>query len=124
LRVSARLFSTRATSGPAGYTGFEHPYIGIVLAGYSNGLRPAPVRINGRPQRLLEVGMNSSFVSLDAADQTGDEVVLLGDDLSAEEVAAALGCRPHEVHCRYAALGIRQYRTAVRGAVARVSASG
>jgi alanine racemase len=70
------------------------------------------VLINGRPQRLLEVGMNTSFVSVDAGDKPGDEVVLLGDGLSEATLAAHFGCREHEVLCRYTSMGPRQYVTA------------
>lgn len=109
VRVSTRLVGVRDTRGPAGYTGFSHPRIGIILAGYANGLTPAAVLVNGRRQRLLEIGMNSSFVSVDPHDRDGDEVVLLGDTLSEQELAAELRVRPHEVLCRYTAMGPRRY---------------
>lgn len=109
LRVSTRLHCVRRTRGAAGYSGFECPCVGIILAGYSNGLSPAPVLINGRRQHILEVGMNTAFVSADPADCAGDEVVLLGDGLSEADLAAHLRVREHEVLCRYAALGPRRY---------------
>jgi len=112
LRVATRLVAVRDTSGPVGYGGFRCPRVGIILGGYSNHLSPAPVLINGRRQRILEVGMNTSFVSVDAGDRVGDEVVLLGDELSESAVAQELGVRPHEVLCRYSALGPRQYARA------------
>lgn len=115
MRVTARLQAAYETTGQIGYTGFSAPRVGIILAGYSNGLRPAPVMINGRRQRLIEIGMNSSFVTTAPADRPGDEVVLLGDEMPAAEVAQSLGCRPHEVHCRYGESGVRRY---VRSAVA------
>ncbi len=108
LRVTSRLISTRATYGPAGYTGFSHPHIGIILAGYSNGLRRATVLVHGRRQRLLEVGMNSSFVGVEADACAGDEVVLLGDTLTAEELSGEWQCRPHEIMCRYSSIGVRR----------------
>jgi alanine racemase len=111
LRVTTTLHSARASSGPAGYTGIESPYVGIILAGYSNGLAPASVLINGRRQTILEVGMNSSFVSVDAADRCGDEVVLLGGDLTEAQLSAELRVREHEVLCRYGSMGQRHYRT-------------
>ncbi len=109
LRVSTRLASVRAASGPVGYTGFTCSHVGIILAGYCNRLAPATALINGRRQRVLEVGMNSAFVSVDPADRAGDEVVLLGDGLAEPELAADLGVREHEVLCRYGAIGPRRY---------------
>jgi alanine racemase len=109
VRVTTRLHAVRETTGPAGYTGFRHPRVGIVLGGYSNLLSAAPVLINGRPQRLLEVGMNASFVSVDPSDQPGDEVVLLGDGLTENVLAKHLSVREHEILCRYCAMGPRQY---------------
>lgn len=111
VRVSTRLYAVRETMGPIGYTGFQCRHVGILLAGYSNRLRPAPVLINGRRQRLLEIGMNSCFVSVDAADRAGDEVVLLGDGLTEAEIAASLHIREHEVLCAYTSIGQREYVT-------------
>jgi len=111
VRVTTRLQSVRETAGPVGYTGFRWSRIGIVLAGYSNLLAPAPVLINGRPQRVLEVGMNTSFVSVDPTDKPGDEVVLLGSGLTESALAAHLQVREHEILCRYTAMGPRHYCT-------------
>lgn len=123
VRVSTPLHSVRSTSGPVGYTGFRCRHVGIILAGYSQGLSPASVTINGRRQRMLEVGMNSSFVSVDPADRPGDEVVLLGDGLSESDLAGELHVREHEVLCRYTAAGRRRYRAGMMrpGARRRVS---
>jgi alanine racemase len=112
LRVSTRLHSVRETRGPIGYTGFDAPRVGIILAGYSNRLAAAPVLVNGRRQHVLEVGMNSAYVTIDPGDRAGDEVVLLGDGLTEADVAAALHVREHEVLCRYGSMGLRQYATA------------
>jgi alanine racemase len=112
LRVTTRLQTVRDTSGPIGYTGFHWPRVGVILAGYSNFVPVAPVVINGRPQKLLEIGMNTSFVSVDPHDKPGDEVVLLGDGLSEATLAQHLGCREHEILCRYGAMGPRQYAPA------------
>lgn len=112
VRVSARIHTVRDTSGRVGYTGFECPRIGLILAGYSNLLGPAPVMINGRRQRLIEAGMNSSFVSLHPDDRAGDEVVLLGDGLTEAEIAASFNVREHEILCRYCAAGTRRYDSA------------
>jgi alanine racemase len=111
VRVTSRLIATRTTSGPVGYSGFEHSPIGIMLGGYSNHVQPGPVVINGRIQRTLEIGMNTTCVSVDPADRVGDEVVLLGGDLSAARLAQHFKIRPHEVLCRYTAMGLRHYVT-------------
>lgn len=124
VRVSTRLLSARAAEGPAGYTGFTAAHIGIIHGGYANRLAAASVVINGRRQRLLEVGMNSAFVSVDPADRAGDEVVLLGDGLTEEQLGAELGCRPHEVLCRYTAMGVRRYVTGRRPPARSRSARG
>lgn len=109
LRVTTRLTGVRDTRGPAGYSRFNCPRIGVILAGYSNGVRSAPVLINGRRQNLLEIGMNTSFVSVDPLDRDRDEVVLLGDGLHESELASHFHCRPHEILCRYASMGPRSY---------------
>ena len=111
VRVTARLAKVRETGGRIGYTGFETPRVGVILVGYSQHLRCGPVLINGRWQRVLEVGMNTAYVSVDAADREGDAVVLLGDGLTETEVAAQCGARPHEILCHYTALGERRYVT-------------
>lgn len=110
LCVTAPLQVARETHGPVGYTGFTCPHVGVIFVGYSHGLRPAPVVINGRRQQMLEVGMNTTFVSLDPADRVGETVVLLGPALAPAEIATATASREHEVICRYAALGERKYR--------------
>ena len=76
-RVSTRLVEVHETRGPAGYSGFRAKRHGIILVGYSHGLKYGPCRINGRDSRLLEVGMQSAFVELEAKDRVGDEVFLL-----------------------------------------------
>jgi alanine racemase len=116
VRASTRLCLVRETIGGIGYTQFECPRVGVILAGYCNHLRHAPVLINGRRQRLLEVGMNAAFVSVDPSDRPGDEVVLLGDGLTETELAAHCGCREHEILCRYTAMGQRSYVTAAASA--------
>jgi alanine racemase len=109
VRVSAPLQLVRDTTGPIGYSGFQTDRVGVILAGYSNGVQRAPVVINGRRQQLLEIGMNTSFVTVDRADKPGDAAVLLGDGLSEEELAQHFCIRPHEVLCRYTSMGLRTY---------------
>ena len=112
VRVTGRLVAVRTTSGPVGYSGFKQSRVGIIFGGYSNNLRPGPVVINNRQQRILEVGMNTAFVSVAPSDREGDEVVLLGDELPELELARALQIRPHEVLCRYTGMGMRRYVSA------------
>lgn len=109
VRVTTKLVETRRGAGPAGYGGFIAPYHGVILAGYSNGLHPGPCLINGRPTRLLEVGMQSAFVETTALDQVGDEVTLLGDTVTEDPIATAWNCGPHEALLRLASAGMRQY---------------
>ena len=110
-RVWARLVEVHDSRGPAGYTGFtpatgRH---GVVLCGYSNGLRPGPCLVNGRPSRVIEVGMQSAYVECAAGDKVGDEVVLLGDALTEDAVAAAWGTTPQLVVVHLCAAGGREY---------------
>ena len=108
-RVTSRLVVVRETKGGVGYTRFNCPNVGVILAGYCHNLQKAPVVINGRRQQLLEIGMNTSFVSVDPRDRVGDEVVLLGEELGEAELAAHFGCREHEILCRYGSMGPRSY---------------
>lgn len=114
VRVTTPLTAVRATSGPVGYSGFECPLVGVIFGGYSNHLHPGPAIINGRTQRILEAGMNSSLVSVDPSDRPGDEVVLLGAELTEAQLARELNIRPHEVLCRYTAMGPRHYVSGAR----------
>ena len=109
VRVSTRLVETRKSTGPAGYTGFTVPYHGVILAGYSNGLKAGPCLINGQSSRILEVGMQSAFVETGPKDRAGDEVVLLGDSLTEQAVAAVWNTGPHECLLRLTSLGNRDY---------------
>ncbi len=116
VRVTGRLVAVRETSGPVGYRGFEHGRMGIMLGGYSNHVPPGPVIINGRVQRILEVGMNTTCISVAPSDRAGDEVILLGEALTETELGRELNVRPHEVLCRYTAMGIRHYKTSTKRA--------
>lgn len=112
VRASARLIEARDTRGPAGYSGFTPPTgrHGVIPAGYSDGLRAGgPCLVNGRRRRIPEVGMQSAFVELGPGDRAGDEVVLLGDGVTEQEVAAAWGATPQEVLVRMCGIGARSY---------------
>jgi alanine racemase len=112
VRASAHLVEARDSTGPAGYTGFQVRRFGVILAGYSNGLRPGPCRVNGQLRRVIEVGMQSAFVELDATDHRGDEVVLLGDEpgIDLPDIAKSWGASQQEVLVRLTKVGDRKYR--------------
>jgi alanine racemase len=110
VRVTTTLVEVRKSRGRAGYTGFDVPWHGVILAGYSNGLRTGPCLVGGRPSGILEVGMQSAFVEVAEGDTAGNtEVVLLGDGLSEAEVANAWNTSPHEALLRLATSGNRTY---------------
>lgn len=113
VRVTARLLEARDAPGPAGYSGFisSTGRLGVIAGGYSDGLRAGgPCAINGERRRVREIGMQSAFVEIGPRDKAGDEVVLLGDDISERDVAAAWGASPQETLFRLARVGPRSYR--------------
>ncbi|HEX8912193.1 MAG TPA: alanine racemase [Humisphaera sp.] len=109
VRVSAPLVEATDTVGPAGYTGFRAARHGVLLAGYSNGLAAGPCAVNGRRTVLPEVGMQSAFVDLAPGDRPGDEVVLLGDGITEDDLARAWRTTPHEALIRACGMGRRSY---------------
>jgi len=110
--VTVPLAETRQSKGPIGYTGWnnEGGFHGAIVAGYSNGLRPGPVTVNGRRQRIMEVGMQSAYVTLHKDDRAGDSVVLLGDAIAEADVAFAWGVTPHHALLVMATMGRHEYR--------------
>lgn len=108
--TTSRLVEVTDTRGPAGYSGFSARRHGVILAGYSHGLRAGPCRVNGRESRILEVGMQSAFVECAAGDRVGDEVELLGANIAENEIAAAWGTGPQEVLVRMTGMGVRTWR--------------
>lgn len=108
-RVTTHLVDVRDTHGPAGYTGFSARRHGIILAGYSNGLRPGPCMVNNRASRILEVGMQSAYVEAADGDRIGDEVVLLGDAITEAALATAMHCSEQDALFRLAGMGERRY---------------
>jgi len=112
MRVTTKLLEVREATRPIGYGGFQAAQVGIILVGYAQGLRPAPVMVGGQRQMILEVGMNSAFVSVGASDRPGDDVVLLGGGITEADVSEHSGIREHEVLCRYSGLGKRRYEPA------------
>ncbi len=109
IRVSSRIVELHSTKGSAGYSGFTTARHGIILAGYAHGLRKGPCLINGRRSRLLEVGMQTSFVEADADDRVGDSVVLLGENLTEHELSQHWSCGPHEVLTSLSFASTRRY---------------
>lgn len=109
VRVTARLVEATDSDQPAGYTGFVIPRHGVILAGYSDGLRKGPCLVNGSRRQILEVGMQSAFVELGPSDRVGDPVTLLGDGLSESDIAPAWATTPQEVLLRLAQLSTRRY---------------
>ena len=114
--VQARLVGVHDGRGPAGYTGFVAPRHGVILAGYSNGLRPGPCLVGRAKRRIVEVGMQSAFVEVGPGDRVGDLVTLLGSfdsgaggAIEEEAIASAWGCTPHEAMFHLARSGLRRY---------------
>jgi alanine racemase len=109
VRVSTRLVEARDSRGPAGYSGFQTSRHGVFLGGYSTGLTTGACLVNGVRRRVLEMGMQSGFVELGPTDRAGDEIVLLGDGLSEQDVALAWRCSPQEALYRLARCGEKRY---------------
>lgn len=111
-RVSSRLIEVRNSAAPAGYTGFFADRFGIILCGYSHGLRRGPCIVNGRRRRIIEVGMQSAFVELGPDDRSGDEVVLLGGGLTEADVGKSWECSEQQALATLTNAGIRSYISA------------
>lgn len=109
VRVTTRLLEVRESKGPVGYTGFTARRHGVVMGGYSNGLRKGLCRIGGEERRVVEVGMQTAFVELGGGERAGDEVMLLGDGVTVEQLAPLWGCTPQEALLRMAGSGVRRY---------------
>jgi alanine racemase len=111
VRVSTRLVEARASTGPIGYTAWrsDSGHHGVILAGYSHFLRPGPVMVNGRRQRITEAGMQSAYVTLHPDDRVGDEVVRRGDGLAEADVALAWDGTPHAALLTLAEMGVKSY---------------
>lgn len=112
VKVRTRLAEARPSAGLIGYIGWsnEGGHHGAILAGYSHGLRPGPVMVNGRRQRVMEVGMQSAYVTLHAEDHQGDEVILLGEGVGESDLAFVWGVTPHHALLVMATMGEREYK--------------
>ena len=109
VRASCQLVEVHS-GGSAGYTGFIAEYFGVILCGYSQGLRRGPCVVNGERRRILEIGMQSAFVEIGPRDRIGNEVVLLGEGLTEAEVAAEWETSEQQVLRTLAGAGVRNYR--------------
>jgi alanine racemase len=110
VRVSTRLVELHDGGVPAGYGGFVADCFGVILCGYSHGLRRGPCLVNGARRSILEVGMQSAFVEAGSNDRNGDEVVLLGDGLAEAEIARAWGSSEQQVLVALTGAGTRTYQ--------------
>ncbi|HET9047652.1 MAG TPA: alanine racemase [Chiayiivirga sp.] len=114
MRLSTRLIAVRdkPAGTPIGYGGAyvcsETTRVGVAAIGYGDGYprhapTGTPVLVAGKRCRLIgRVSMDLITVDLAAAPhaQVGDEVVLWGDGLAIEEVAASAGTISYELSCR------------------------
>ena len=96
-RVLTTLVEVHDSTGPAGYGGFISPRHGIILMGYSHGLRVGLCTVNGVKRRILEVGMQSAFVEIGPDDHVGDPVHLLDDTVNDQVLSEIWGASPHQV---------------------------
>ncbi len=107
VHVATRLVEARDGGGPAGYGGFTAERFGVILCGYSHGLRRGPCLIGGMRRSILEVGMQSAFVEIGPDDRVGDEVVLLGDSMTELDLAKAWGASEQQALLSMANMGAR-----------------
>lgn len=112
VRVTARVIEARdlPAGEPAGYARFvpgqDAPArLGVILGGYSNGVKPGICLIRGARRRIWETGMQSAFVELRPGEDVGEEVVLLGDTLTEADVAAVWKTSEQEVLVRLGTSG-------------------
>ena len=109
MQLESRLLSVKpiAAGDRVGYGGTwaapSDTVLGVVAAGYGDGYSRhipsgTPVLVNGRRVSVAgRISMDLTAVDLgaDATDQVGDPVLLWGDGLPVEEIAAAAGTIPY-----------------------------
>lgn len=124
MTLSAALIAVRhhKAGEPVGYgAGWISPTetkIGVVAIGYGDGYprnapEGTPVLINGRRVPIVgRVSMDMMTVNLgaDSQDKVGDEVILWGEDLLIEEVAAAIGVINYELITKLTPRVLIEYR--------------
>ena len=123
MTLTSRLISTRrirqgeAVGYGATWIAPVETRIGVVAIGYGDGYprhapSGTPVMINGK--RFPIVGrVSMDMITVDLGDQTvdeGDEVILWGDGLSADEVAVYAGTISYELFCQVTARVERQWK--------------
>ena len=108
-RVATPLVDIRSARGPVGYTGFGADRFGIIVCGYSNGLRKGSCLIGGKRQPILEIGMQSAYVGVGPDDRVGDEVVLLGEGLTEAEIAREWNCSEQQALMSLVRAGARSH---------------
>ena len=108
-RVRTTLVEVHDSKGPAGYTGFEVPRFGVILMGYSHGLRQGICTVNGARRRVVEVGMQSAFVEIDGRDRAGDPVHLLDDVTDEKAISEAWHTSPQEAMFQLCRAGRHEY---------------
>jgi len=108
-RIVTPLVEVRSARGPVGYTGFGADRFGVIVCGYSNGLRIGSCLIGGMRRPILEIGMQSAYVGVGPDDRVGDEVVLLGDGLSEAEIAREWNCSEQQALTSLARAGVRSH---------------
>ena len=112
MRLASRIIAVKDLK-PGGTVGYGASWradrdttIAVVAAGYGDGYpwtgTGLPALVNG--QRVTVVGrVSMDMLSVDVSDierpEIGDEVVLFGDGLPVEEVAAAAGTIPYALLC-------------------------
>jgi alanine racemase len=109
VRVATRLVEVRDGRQPAGYSEFATERFGVILCGYSQGLRRGSCLVGGTRRSILEVGMQSAFVEIGPDDDLGDEVVLLGESLTELDVAKSWGASEQQALWASANMGPRVY---------------
>jgi len=109
VRVMTTLVEVHDSKGTAGYTGFDVPRFGVILMGYSHGLRPGTCTVNGTRRKVIEVGMQSAFVECDARDRVGDPVALLDDIADEKAISEVWGTSPQEAMFQLCRAGRHEY---------------
>ncbi|MCK3654532.1 alanine racemase [Pasteurellaceae bacterium Macca] len=124
MTLSSSLIAVRTHKAgePVGYGGAwvseKDTKIGVVAIGYGDGYprntpEGTPVLINGRKVPIVgRVSMDMMTVDLGAEshDKVGDEVILWGEDLLIEEVAAAIGVINYELITKLTPRVITEYQ--------------
>ncbi|MCP5002484.1 MAG: hypothetical protein GY941_00805 [Planctomycetes bacterium] len=96
VRVSTHLAECHKSKSPVGYSGFTSIFHGIIPVGYSHGLRNGPCSIEGKLHKILEIGMQTTYIELSESNYSGQEVILFGDDVNLSAISREWGTGQHE----------------------------